>query len=111
MKITQISLLVTLLTMGAVQISAAQDQAGLSPDLRAPQNAALKSSSPATQTQLAKGRNSFTKGQAQDRILKAGYSDVQNLTLDADGLWQATAQLNGQSVHVALDYKGAVASR
>jgi hypothetical protein len=77
----------------------------------AAQNPAVKSPNDITQAALAKGHNSFTKGEARTRIEKAGYSDVKNLTLDPDGLWQASAEQNGQSVRVALDYKGNVASQ
>ena len=95
------------LTMGLAAFAAAQPPA----DPGATQNPALKSPNDMTQAALAKGHNSFTKAEARARIEKAGYSDVKNLMLDTDGLWQATALQNGQSVHVALDYKGNVASQ
>jgi hypothetical protein len=79
-------------------------------DPAAAANPAVKSPTDTSAAPLAKGHNSFTKGQAQDRIQKAGYTNVSGLTLDTDGLWQATAMMQGQSVHVALDYKGDVAA-
>lgn len=54
------------------------------------------------------GANSFTEGQARDRILAYGYSDVSELRKDDDGIWRGTALLDGQSVAVAVDYKGNV---
>jgi len=111
MKILPIIMLSGALMMGAANFAAAQDQTGPAADPGAARNPAVKSPNDMTQAPLAKGHNSFTKGEASDRIQKAGYSDVKNLMLDADGLWQATAQQNGQSVHVALDYKGNVASQ
>ncbi len=64
-----------------------------------------------THAALAKGHNSFTEAEASSRIRSAGYTDVKGLMLDADGLWRASAMQNGQSVHVALDYKGNLASQ
>ena len=56
------------------------------------------------------GANSFTEGQAQDRILAAGFSNVSSLAKDDKGVWRGTAQANGKSVNVAVDYKGNVVS-
>jgi hypothetical protein len=97
----------------AASASFAYAQSGSPPsaDPAAPANPAVKSTNDMTAGPLAKGHNSFTKGQAKSRIEKAGYSDVSDLSLDADGLWQGTATKNGQSTHVALDYKGAVATQ
>lgn len=57
-----------------------------------------------------KGANSFTEGQAQDRVLAAGYTDVSALTKDDKGIWRGTAAQEGKSVKVAVDYKGNVVS-
>ena len=54
------------------------------------------------------GANSFTEGQAQDRILAAGFTDVSSLAKDDKGIWRGTAQANGKSINVAVDYKGNV---
>ena len=56
------------------------------------------------------GANSFTEGQAKDRIFAAGFSDVSGLTKDDKGIWRGTATRDGKSVKVALDYKGNVVS-
>jgi hypothetical protein len=80
-------------------------------DPSAPANPAIHGSGDSNGAPLAQGHNSFTKSQAADRIQKAGYTDVTDLTLDAQGLWQATAMRDGQTVHVALDYKGDVATQ
>ncbi len=111
MRILKLILLSGALSLGLTSFAAAQMQTAPAPDANAPQNPAMKSPDDASQAPLAKGQNSFTKDEARDRLQKAGYSDVEGLTLDPDGLWQATAQKNGQSVHVALDYKGDVASQ
>jgi hypothetical protein len=54
------------------------------------------------------GANSFTEGQAQDRILAAGYTDVSALKKDDKGIWRGTAQSQGKEVNIAVDYKGNV---
>jgi hypothetical protein len=56
----------------------------------------------------ARGSNSFTEGQAKDRIAQRGYSNVGGLKKDDDGVWRGTAQHSGQQVPVWLDYKGNV---
>jgi len=111
MKILSVLLLSGALLVGGANLAAAQDQSGPGADANAAQNPAVKSPNDMGSGSLAKGHNSFTKGEARGRIEKAGYTDVHHLTLDSDGLWQATAQQNGQSVHVALDYKGNVAAQ
>jgi hypothetical protein len=54
------------------------------------------------------GANSFTEGQAQDRALAAGYTDVSALTQDDAGIWRGTATADGTAVNIAVDYKGNV---
>ena len=56
------------------------------------------------------GANSFTEGQAQDRILAAGFTDVSALTKDDKGIWRGTASSQGKKTDVAVDYKGNVTS-
>jgi hypothetical protein len=105
--------LISTLTLSALLItgsaSAALAQPGADPS--APANPAVKSANDPSNASLAKGHNSFTKGQAKGRIEKAGYTGVTGLALDGDGLWQAQAMKDGQTVHVALDYKGTVAAQ
>ena len=62
----------------------------------------------ANAAQPAHGANSFSKGEAQDRIGNKGFQNVSNLKLDQDGVWRGTATKNGQQVGVWLDYKGNV---
>jgi hypothetical protein len=54
------------------------------------------------------GANSFTEGQAKDRVLAAGYTAVSALTKDDKGIWRGTAEAQGKKVNVAVDYKGNV---
>ncbi|MBU2327079.1 MAG: PepSY domain-containing protein [Alphaproteobacteria bacterium] len=57
------------------------------------------------------GANSFTEEQAMERIEAAGYTAVSDLKLDDQGIWQATAMKDGQSMPVAMDYQGNVVSK
>jgi hypothetical protein len=54
----------------------------------------------------AKGANSFTMNEAKARIQRDGFSNVDNLTKDSDGVWRGKAQKNGVATTVWLDYKG-----
>ena len=111
MKTLTIIAISSMLSLSMAGLAAAQVQGAPAADASATQNPAVKSSKDMINAPLAKGHNSFTKSQAEQRIQSAGYSDVKVMTLDADGLWQASASQNGQTVHVALDYKGNVASQ
>ena len=51
------------------------------------------------------GANSFTQGEAKSRIEKAGYTNVDGLTKDDQGIWRGTASKNGKSVKISLDYR------
>lgn len=55
-----------------------------------------------------KGANSFTEGQAKDRVLSYGLTDVGALKKDDDGIWRGPAMQEGKSVEVAVDFKGNV---
>lgn len=74
-------------------------------------NSAVKSPRPMTTGAAAEGANSFTQEQARERLGKAGYNDVTNLTKNDDGQWVGTAMRGGKSVSVALDYKGNITVR
>ena len=52
------------------------------------------------------GRNSFTEGEARNRIEKFGYTSVTGLKKDANGIWRGTATKSGTTGDVALDYQG-----
>lgn len=58
-----------------------------------------------------KGANSFTEGQAKDRIVAAGYTGISALARDGDGIWRGGAMKDGKSVKVAVDFKGNVVSQ
>lgn len=55
-----------------------------------------------------KGANSFTEGQAKDRALAAGFTEISPLKKDEDGIWRGSAKDGSNSVSIAIDYKGNV---
>ena len=58
-----------------------------------------------------KGANSFTEGQAKDRVVAAGFTSVSSLAKDGDGVWRGSAMKDGKGVKVAVDFKGNVVSQ
>jgi hypothetical protein len=57
------------------------------------------------------GANSFTEGQAKDRVIAAGMTAPSTLTKDEKGIWRGTATEGGKSMQVAVDYKGNVVAQ
>jgi hypothetical protein len=55
-----------------------------------------------------KGANSFTEGQAKDRVMAHGLESVSGLKKDDDGIWRGTGTQSGKTVQIAVDYKGNV---
>lgn len=54
------------------------------------------------------GANSFTEGQAQDRLVQGGYTNISALTKNEQGQWYGTATKGGISHKVLVDYQGNV---
>lgn len=77
----------------------------------APANAAIKDSDVGMTSTAAKGANSFTEAQARERIAKAGFTHISDLTKDDNGLWQGTAMKHKKSMNISLDYKGNVTAK
>jgi hypothetical protein len=75
---------------------------------REPQNAAVKGMHENNSATPVKGANSFTRAQAQKQIEAKGYTHVAGLTKDKDGVWRGTAEKNGVSGPVSVDYQGNV---
>ena len=57
------------------------------------------------------GANSFTEGQAKDRVIAAGMSAASTMTKDDKGIWRGTATQDGKTMQVAVDYKGNVVAQ
>jgi hypothetical protein len=64
--------------------------------------------SPQSTGSVEPGANSFTEGQARSRLEAQGFSNVTEMRKDDQGIWRGKAMRNGQSVSVAIDYKGTV---
>ena len=73
-----------------------------------PQNPAVKGMHQNNSATPVKGANSFTRSEAQKQIEAKGYTHVAGLTKDADGIWRGTAEKNGATGPVTLDYQGNV---
>lgn len=80
----------------------------------AQQNPAMENPSvvqPRGAGQLSPGANSFSEGQARDRLTSQGYSDVSQLTNDSQGIWRGTAMSGTKRVRVSVDYKGNISAQ
>ena len=77
----------------------------------APSASPTPSATPGTGQQPTPGHNSFTQRQAANRMRRAGYTNVSGLKKDDQGIWRATAQKDGNTVNVSLDFKGNVVSQ
>jgi len=73
-----------------------------------PQNPAIKSPEANSSSTPVKGANSFTQDQAKARIEAKGFTKVAGLHKDQNGVWRATAEKDGKSAPVSLDYQGNV---
>jgi hypothetical protein len=57
------------------------------------------------------GANSFTEGQAKERMERAGYTEVTGLRKDDQGIWRARAKRGDRQVNVSLDFRGNVTAQ
>lgn len=57
------------------------------------------------------GANSFTEGQARSRLETGGFTNVGNLSKDAQGVWRGKGSKAGQFVDVSVDYQGNILPR
>ena len=74
-------------------------------------NPAVKDPTPVSTGAPARGANSFTEDQARGRFVEGGYTDVSALKKNGAGQWTASANRDGKSVTVMLDYKGNISQR
>ncbi|MDQ0560194.1 ABC-type transport system substrate-binding protein [Rhizobium mesoamericanum] len=95
--------------LGASALSAmAQTAPATTSDGKTPAIATPGSTNP---TAPVEGANSFTEGQAKERIEKAGYTDVKDLKKDDKGIWKASGKKDGKAVVIALDYQGNIVAK
>lgn len=95
----------------AAAITAAMTTAAIGqPSAPAKSTSAIKTAHTVNDGKAEAGRNSFTEAQAREHIAKSGYANVSALAKGRDGIWRGTAQKNGGTVKVALDFKGNVST-
>ena len=91
------------LALGALSIlSAAYAQEATKPatDTQTPAIATPDTQNPAAPVA---GENSFTEGQAKERIEGKGYAEITALTKGEDGIWTASAMKDGKPVAVQIN--------
>ena len=96
------------IAFSATSVFAQETKPAANPDGDTP---AVATPSEQNATAPVEGANSFTEGQAKDRITEAGYADVTDLKLDDKGVWQAKATKDGTPVMVSLDYQGNIVAK
>ena len=57
------------------------------------------------------GANSFTEAQAKARLETQGYTNVNGLLKDKDGIWRGMGTKGGRSTSVSLDFQGNVVEK
>jgi hypothetical protein len=57
------------------------------------------------------GANSFTEDQVRHRLEQNGFSSIESLVKDANGVWRGTARKDGRAFAVAIDYQGNVVAK
>jgi hypothetical protein len=90
------------------QAPAAKSNPTVPPAAEGPGNQAVKTNDRNTAAAPVAGANSFTEGEAKARIESRGFTNVNQLRKDDQGIWRGKAQRNGASVDVALDFQGNV---
>ena len=82
--------------------------AAQTPAVEGPGNEPVSTDRDAPAQGPVKGANSFTEGQARDRALAWGATNLSSLAKDPDGIWRGTATWDGKPGQIAVDYKGNV---
>jgi putative membrane protein len=62
-------------------------------------------------TQMQQSSPLATEGLAKSKIEASGYTDVKDLTKNADGTWSAKAMKDNQEIAVSVDAQGNVMSK
>lgn len=95
------------LLMGAALLASTAAMAQTPPAKSGPNNNAVNSSGQNNSNAPVAGR-SFTEGQAESAIEKAGYTNVTGLKKDDNGVWRGKASKGGSSTSVSVDFQGNV---
>lgn len=99
--------LLSTLFVASTLLSSASAFAQNPPAKDGPGNNAVNSEQKNSNAPVA-GRNSFTEGQAQSAIEKAGYTNVTELKKDDNGVWRGKASKGGTASAVTVDFQGNV---
>jgi hypothetical protein len=100
--------LILIAAAAALVSTSAFAQSSTTPAQPGPQNPAVHTDNANNSDMPVAGANSFTQGEAMDRIKAKGFTDVSPLTKDAKGVWRGTATRDGKSGPVSVDYQGNV---
>jgi putative membrane protein len=103
---TFISMIALIAGLSLAGAALAQDPPAGGPDAKG--NAPIKQTHTVNDGAAKTGANSFTQGEARQHILNSGYTSVSGLAKGKDGVWRGTAEKDGVSRSVALDFKGNV---
>jgi ABC-type glycerol-3-phosphate transport system substrate-binding protein len=76
-----------------------------------PMNPAVDTADTTQDRALTPGASSFTSTQAREAIEGQGYTNVGEMTQDAQGIWSAPATKDGARTTVSVDYQGVVTAR
>jgi opacity protein-like surface antigen len=99
--------LITALIVSATLVASSGAFAQNPPAKNGPGNNAVNNEQKNSNAPVA-GRNSFTEGQAQSAIEKAGYTNVTGLKKDDNGVWRGMASKSGATSNVSVDFQGNV---
>jgi protein CpxP len=94
---------------GASSATSGGQNAVTRPNTDHPHDSKAAATGTGANAKLERGANSFTEGEARQRLERAGYHEVKDLKKDGDGIWHASAMLDGKPASVGLDFKGNVA--
>ena len=73
-----------------------------------PQNPAIHTNNINNSNMPVAGANSFTEGEAMDRIKAKGFTHISRLSKDGQGVWRGTARLHGHNRRISVDFQGNV---
>jgi len=97
-----------LLTASACLLTGSVAFAQTLPAQSGPNNNAINTTGQNNSSAPVAGSNSFTEGQAKNRIEDAGYSNITELKKDDNGVWRGKGTKNGSAKNVSVDFQGNV---
>lgn len=95
-----------LIALGALLVFSASALAQETPKSDSTQTPAVATPDSTNPAAPVPGENSFTEGQAKERMEAKGFTEISGLTKGEDGIWVASAKKDGKPVEVKLDFQG-----